>query len=44
MIVFDPTNSSSTAINFRETAPAAASKDMFHGNETMALVVLFLPF
>ena len=39
MIIFNPSTSQSTAINFREKAPAAASVDMFHGNRTLALLV-----
>ena len=38
MVVYD-TDGSAHAVNFRETAPSAATTDMYHSNKTLAELV-----
>ena len=38
MVVYHP-NGSAAAIDFRETAPAAASTDMYHSNSSLSTKV-----
>ena len=38
MVVYD-SNGSAAAIDFRETAPAAATTDMFHSNPNLSTSV-----
>ena len=39
MVVYDPSNQSSMAIDFREVAPSAATEDMFHGSANLSRTV-----
>ena len=39
MVVYDPVNQSSIAIDFREVAPSLATTNMFHGNENLSVSV-----
>ena len=42
MLVYNRTSKQATVIDFRETAPAAADKNMFKGNESKARKGLYL--
>lgn len=44
MVIYDEKTGKSLVINGREHAPAAATKDMFHGNATMANTGEFILF
>lgn len=39
MTIFDPSNNTVKAIDFREAAPSAANVNMFHGNENLSKFV-----
>ena len=36
MVVYDPSDQSVYSVNFRETAPAASTFDMFHSNANLS--------